>query len=1354
METFSAHVPVDRRLALVKGKSLPRRTRGAALFADISGFTPLTHTLSHELGAKQGAEEVLRHINPVYKALIAELHRHGGSVVGFAGDAITCWLDDSQGPAAPRAVACALAMQTAMAPFSEIRTLAGSTIPLGIKVAVSAGPACRFLVGDPSICVVEVLAGATLRRMAAAEGLARSGEVIASQEVIDQLGEGIAVAEWRDSFAVLAAQDHPVPAATRSTAIPASLTPEQARPWILPAVYDALQSGGALLGDLRPVTSLFLRFGDLDYDGDNSTGEKLDAYIRWAQAVIHRYDGTLSHVTIGDKRAFLHAPFGAPVAHEDDNYRALKAAIALQSPPADLASFRAPQIGISRGVAWTGICGSTTRHTYNVFGNQVNLAARLMTTAQPGQILVSERISQIPRFEFEYVGNVAYKGFAEAIPTFALVGESLVGGQLFRETLVGRERDLQQLVQAAQPAMAGRFAGAVVIYGGPGIGKSRLAHELRTALGDRVTWLSGQADPILRQPFNPFVYLLQRYFHQAPGTSAAENKRAFDRCLGRLLTGLKAAPPPTPHQQPPSSLHNSDELRGELLRTRSILGALLNLHWPGSLYESLDARGRYQNSLFAIKTLLLAESRLHPVVLELEDAHWFDEASHEMLTTISRNIADCPLLIVLTSRYADDGSKPAFALAADAPTIELDLDALSPAALRSLAEDILGGPIDDSLHTLLHEKTDANPFFAQQMLYYFRENDLLEQVAASSYQQDMPPTPVWQMKTIAFDLPASINAILIARIDRLTEQVKEVVQVAAVLGREFEVRILSHILRNEVLPEVIEAEQEQIWSALSELRYIFKHALLRDAAYDMQLRARLRELHRLAAAAYEGLYANDLAPYYADLAYHYRHARDVDKERQYARLAGEQAAAEFANDEAVRFFNRALELVPTTDHESRYSILLARENVHDLLGNRAAQSQDLETLAALAKVLGSSQKAAVALRQARYYHNIGDYQTAATTARQAIAWAKAAEDVTLQARGHHLWGEAARLQGDYTTAQVQLKQSLTQARRVGAQQVIASSLSRLGAASYEQGDYVAAQAYFERAMSIYREAGDQVGESNCLNSLGMVSSDQGDFASRQAYTDQSLQIKRAVGDRRGVAIGLNNSGERYRACGQYSIAREYYQEALRIFRDINERRGESICLNNLGFVCRDLGQYQQAEAYQQEGLKILQEIGNRRGVAIILSELGILACDVGKIDRAETYFQQALTLRREMNLPQNIVEDLAGLAQVALARGEVAQAATRVKEILPYLEVNPVISGAERPFRVHSICYQVLRAAGDDRAPAVLQRAYRLLQEHAATIRDDDLRTSYLQNVPYHHEIVEQFTKQEKWDGRLENSDV
>ena len=319
-------------------------------------------TLITELGRKRGAEEVLRQINPVYKALIAELHRYQGSVIGFAGDAITCWLGDSSGQAAARATACALAMQACIQPFKRIQTSMGTTIPLGIKVAIAGGPVRRLLIGNPAIRVLDVIAGNTLTRMAKAEKQANAGEVIVSEEIIPYIQDIVEISKWRPvqetsetlrSFAVVNGLLQPIKPNPWPKLNISRLNTQQLKPWLLPNVYHRIQAGDQFLGDFRLATPLFIKFSGIDYEQDVNAGQKLDAYVRWVQSILQRYEGTLVQLIIGDKGTYIYANFGTPLTHEDDTQRALLAALTLQKTPHKLRYIGPVQMGIHQGQVWT-----------------------------------------------------------------------------------------------------------------------------------------------------------------------------------------------------------------------------------------------------------------------------------------------------------------------------------------------------------------------------------------------------------------------------------------------------------------------------------------------------------------------------------------------------------------------------------------------------------------------------------------------------------------------------------------------------------------------------------------------------------------------------------------------------------------------------------------------------------------------------------------------------------------------------------------------------------------------------------------------------------------------------------------
>ena len=479
-EPLTIYMPMDRCQALVRGETLPDRATGAALFADISGFTPLTGALAQELGLERGAEELTRTVSQVYTALIDEVHRYGGSVIGFAGDAITCWFDDIT---AQRAVACGLAMQEAMALCDTVTTPGGTTFPLAAKVAVVAGPVRRLLVGDPEIQVIEAIAGQTLDRLAAAEHVANRGEVVVQAEVAEQLAGYLAIREHRlddrgRPIVVISGSVEgaaPAPPFLAPSAWP-ELPPEglsdaQCRPWVLSDVYERARSGHKqFLSELRPVSALFINFKGIDYDADEEAGVKLDAYIRWVQRVAERYEAIFDHLTMGDKGSYICLAFGAPIAHSDDETRAVCAALELLSPPPGLAFIGSIRIGVAAGQALVGTYGGRGRRTYGVQGDRVNLAARLMIAAPEGDILCDDEIYRAAQGQvtFTALPPIRVKGFAEPVAVFRPTGNPAGAAQfaVASSTAVRNRLDhlspSEQLVLKVASVLGPAFAAATL----------------------------------------------------------------------------------------------------------------------------------------------------------------------------------------------------------------------------------------------------------------------------------------------------------------------------------------------------------------------------------------------------------------------------------------------------------------------------------------------------------------------------------------------------------------------------------------------------------------------------------------------------------------------------------------------------------------------------------------------------------------------------------------------------------------------------------------------------------------------------------------------------------------------------
>jgi adenylate cyclase len=1202
------YLPADRLRALAAGTTLLTIATGSALFADISGFTPITEKLRQALGARRGAETLASHLNRVYDALIAQVDRFGGSIISFTGDGITCWFEGDDAPL--HATACAFALLNAMQTVENIALLDGETASIGLKVSIATGTARRFVVGDPDIQRLDALAGATIARMAAGEGEAERGEVMADTATVAQLGAAVRVRAWREAdgerFAVLERTEaltpvpHPVPLSA------SSLDDALTRVWLLPAVATHFEAGlGEYLTELRPAVALFVRFTGIDYDGDPDAEVKLDRFTRLAQRVVARTEGNVLQLTIGDKGSYLYAAFGAPYAHEDDAARALDAALEIRAGAASLGYLEPLQIGISRGTMRTGAYGGETRRTYGVLGDEVNLASRLMAKAAPGEILVSETVAGrwLDGFSLEALAPVQIKGKANPVRLFRLLGrrEGAFEAHFYTTPLVGRESELAMVRAALQPIFEGRHAGVIFIYGEPGMGKSRLAFEAQMRLQAETTvmWLTGQADVLNRAPLSAFSYFLRPYFGQRRDQDPTSNQATFETILDTLL-------------------EIADEATcAALTQYRSYLAEIVGLTLSETQYPAADERLRIDNGIEAIKAWARAASRLQPLIIHLEDVHWLDASSTQAIRFLTYNMDDVPLALVLTSRYNDDGSRFMISNLFSVPVQTIDLNRLSDTGVQAVMEAILNRSVSERLAHFVHQRAEGNPFFTEQLTLELRERHALIDIDNT-----------WDIHSdVEGDVPSGINRVLIARLDRLTAQVKAVVQTAAVLGREFDVQVLSRMLRDGEQVYIKAAEAEAIWSVLDTLRYLFRHALLRDAAYQMQVQERLKSLHRLAAETIERLYPDNRMQWDA-LFQHWQAAGDVERQLHYLEsVARRQLEIEGQHEQVTRLADTLRQQLPVGD---------------------ARHAAPLNWLA----------RAAVTR---------SDFSVALQHAEAALALAETAHDPVNRAFALFNRGTIGMYQGRYDEAQTQFEQALSLYRDLNDILNVASSIKNLGLLDYFRGSHPQAEAFFQQSLPLYRQIGDVVGEAGALNNIGITFIERAAYDRAREYIQKSLEMRRQFGIRSGVATCLLNLGNIALYEGAYDQAREYYRQALAIEREFGDQVNIGNLLNNLGMVALWQGQYAEARRSLEPALALFRQIDLPDGQSLALFNLGSTALGEKDYTLAEQYLRESYKIG-QMTQAGHRYASLGMLVRTLLGRGDLEPAREMLREVVELVQ--------------------------------------------------------------------------------------
>jgi tetratricopeptide (TPR) repeat protein len=527
--------------------------------------------------------------------------------------------------------------------------------------------------------------------------------------------------------------------------------------------------------------------------------------------------------------------------------------------------------------------------------------------------------------------------------------------------------------------------------------------------------------------------------------------------------------------------------------------------------------------------------------------------------------------------------------------------------------------------------------------------------------------------------------------------------------------------------------------------YRFQHHLFQKYLYNGMDAVERAYLHEDVGTVLEALYGGQTDEVAVQLARHFLEAGVTDKAAHYLGRAGELAAARYANEEALAHLSRALELAPDMDAAERYRLLLCRDKVYELVGRRDEQRHDLAELEALAEGLGAEQQAEVAVRRSKYALMVNDMPASMAAAQAAAERAQVAGNAGIQAMAYIRWGVALSHQGARAGARARFEEAVALARTAGLGGVEAYALLCLGNVCDLLDDRTVARRYLEQALLLSREAGARRIEESILSYLSELNRGSGDHVGALAYAEHALDLARQIGHRLGEAEELLTCGLVYHVLGDYERAQGYYEQALSISREIGAWYCEGHALAFLGRVTSCLGNYARAQEIGEQALHLARERDSRELRADGLEVLGDVCWARGDPAAAQGHYTQALRLWREIGLRGSwSTGSLAGLAWAALAQGDLAQAQACVDEILAVLETGGTLFVNFRPFRIYLTCYQVLCAGGDPRAAEILATAHRLLQEKAARLPDEGLRRSFLENVPWHREIVELAQERER----------
>jgi class 3 adenylate cyclase/predicted ATPase len=1163
---------------------------GTLLFADISGFTSLTERL-RQVAGHEGAEAITNLVNECLDVLLGVLFKHNGRLIRFSGDAMLCLFVSPDAQGAMDALWAAWEMQVAMSNRFDQVQLFQELFPLHIKLANHTGLLFAATAGTAEH-MEYILTGSAVEQTAQAETAAGRDDIIISAETYRLVKARItaeALSGHPDLFRVTAVSHRSTASLSRSwneiTELLAGLDKDL---WGIVARLDAItpylparvlpqlvyqRPQEEMEGQHRPATILFANFIGMSQvinahglDDPEGIARVLSEYLQAMQEEVAYYGGVINKVDLYGQGDKLMVIFGAPVAHERDVRRAALTALAMQAAmhrlPSPAAALLTQRIGLHAGFVFAANVGSARHHQreYTVMGDTVNLAARLMAQAGMGEVWVSQAVWQQIEVEFTAVSlpPVVLPGIDQPTPVYRLEQAHLTGPARQRHApltspLVGREGELDFLRKRYDDLVFGAGKQIVALTGEGGVGKSRLLAEWRaavtavTAPDDPVTWLVGYGRAYGQRPHSLFQDILAQSLDFADDDNS---DMRWQKLSKRLHQGFGQA-----------AIGWLDRANQQL----AYLGHFLNLDFSrkpdlARYLEGLEPEARQMNARLAVADWLMVVAEERPSILILEDLHWADAASLEMLLFLVAHLPDdLPLLFCLVFR--PQRQHPVWQtwqeLERDyrAYCHPLPLAELRDGAGRQLLANLLQTEqLPANLQTFVLAATDGNPLYMEELLYaLIADGDLTP--TDSGWQTAGPLRP----RTA----PPSLYQVIQSRIDDLdfsSPGARRLLWLAAILGLEFATDSVRHLFQmtgrdlkefDQHMRAIRNADIFQparVAVGVGERPgFRFRHGLVQQVAYENMPVSKRRDYHAQVGEWLEITYAADLSPHVDALAHHFDRGQQQAKALAYHWQAGARDARAYANESALTHLQRALELAGETDvdNDALSQLLLELGQVMAITGDFAGAQAHWQQAYDL-----TGQGETFARRQARLCYDMGRLGELQKDLEGAWAWrerglARLPGLPTPEAAMLHALGGIVQLRrGQYVEAEQEAQQSLIVAESSGARLEASVAHRLLSIALRAQGRLAEAIAHCRQSIAICEDLGDLTGQVKNYSNLGVLAFEMDDWAATGEAYRQAIALLARVGDRYEQARVLANLADLSFHQGDLTQSQQQARQAL------------------------------------------------------------------------------------------------------------------------------------------------------------------------------------------------------------------
>jgi len=966
-------------------------------------------------------------------------------------------------------------------------------------------------------------------------------------------------------------------------------------------LVERLQKAGLeARGQRRNVSVLFADISEYTALSGRIDSEDLfdivQKFIQILSRNIYKYEGIIDKLT-GDG---IMALFGAPISHENNAERAVRAAIDMQIEITQMSRQLEEtlqeslnlRVGIHSGSVIVGGIGTNLMMDYTAIGDTVNLARRIEEASPSGAVLISEAVYRQVRafFDCQQVSVLNAKGIAQPVVAYRIVGpktspSKLRGIDSLRAPMVGRNSELQALKQVAQDMLKRKRGFTTIISGEAGIGKSRLKEEFSTSLDQSAFYILEGSSLVYRHvAYWVFREILFSYLKIPSSTPALPTRQKLSRVMYRLM---------------------GDEAKDNLPFLEHLMGLPYSDSSMAERLNGLTAEQLREQIYLAMQDFFYLEAKKKPIILVLDDFHWADQASIELLRYLLESLRESPIHFLIISRVVKENNFGAIATWAEKNLAEcfrwIELEALKKEEIAQLLFLLISIPnFPSRLSNQILERSSGNPLFLEETLRMLIDEQIIQ-------HQDDQWVVVQEADTGSLGIPTSLLELVLARFDRLDNLQKFILQIASVIGKDFSMPVLSAVTQklgistkdlHLSIDQLLQREYIFVVEDSYDSDYSFRHILMSDAIYSTLLRKERNILHGEIADTIENLYSDQLDEQVDILANHYRWSPNHEKALQYLILAGQKADRNQLNEQSRSHYEEAYQLLSITEHKpyQAYQVILGLSDVHVFSGEypeartfykKATQilikNQPKEHIAEIGSLFRKT---------ARTYERQGDYDQALQYLSKAEKAIQNSKEPLLVEQAE-VWNDIAWIhfrRGNFLEAGNLLEKALELSKKTDSSAVIASIYNRLAGVAYNQGDWDNATAYLRESIKIRESSRDLSGLSTSFNNLAGLEIELGQLNNALKNLIRSNELKKHLGQTEGVAMTFNNLGWLQIQRGEFSSARTYLNKAFEITTKIGYTSLEGEVLKNQGELYLTTKDWVKAEDKLKSAIKALKEL--------------------------------------------------------------------------------------------------------------------------------------------------------------------